>query len=174
MLFPTSSIMLKNTLISASPFIVSVPFTTSGLTKFDEFEPKAAWQPPGYVFAIVWPLLYTLLFSMNWNILQVSTTLTSSFKSIIARDTLIESSLQGLWLWTFRYKPEISGRTPSQYFTGFASMLSLVGFSMYRLVRFWRNPMSWKYVWMYIPYAIWISFASILNMQLLLGIVKIE
>ena len=55
---------LKDNLISASPFLVSVPFTVGGLSKFDGNEEQALWQPPGYVFGIVWPTLYVLLFMM--------------------------------------------------------------------------------------------------------------
>ena len=58
MLSPISS--LKDNFISASPFLVSLPFTITDANKFGINEDQALWQPPGYVFGIVWPTLYIL------------------------------------------------------------------------------------------------------------------
>ena len=104
---------LKDNLISASPFLVSVPFTFNGLSKFDVNEEQALWQPPGYVFGIVWPTLYILLFLMNKNIF-LDKTLSESFKNKVRRDTIIESFLQGSWLYAFRYNYDINGRSKNQ------------------------------------------------------------
>ena len=46
---------------SFSIIILSLPFTYFSLTKYDQDEIKADWQPPGFVFGIVWPILYLLL-----------------------------------------------------------------------------------------------------------------
>ena len=62
-MFPIHS--LKDNLISASPFLVSLPFTINGASKFEVSEEQALYQPPGYVFGIVWPTLYILLFKSN-------------------------------------------------------------------------------------------------------------
>ena len=49
---------VKEVAVSASPFLVSTPFTLFDLNRFEETEEKALWQPPGYVFGIVWSYLY--------------------------------------------------------------------------------------------------------------------
>jgi len=171
MLYPRSLLTVRNILVSASPFLVSVPFTVNEISKFEDSEDKALWQPPGYVFGIVWPLIYASLFYMNWNILQ-STTLIKSLKNTVMYDTLIESGLQGLWLYNFRYKPEIKGRNKDQYFYGLITIFALLGFGLYRLNTFILNPEAWEYTKYYIPYLLWITFATLLNMQLYTGVIK--
>ena len=56
---------IKVILMSFSGFLLSLPFTISGLSKFEINEAKADWQPPGFVFGIVWPILYYLLGVLN-------------------------------------------------------------------------------------------------------------
>ena len=170
-MFPSSTI--SNAVVSASPFLVSLPFTLLDLNKFDKWESKALWQPPGFVFGTVWPVLYLGLFYMNYCILQVIPQFSSSFKNIVKRDTLIEAGLQAIWLWNFRYQPDIKGRSQMQYIKGLISMISLVLFACYRIWVFYHHPSSWQFTIFYIPYAIWISFATILNYQLVIGKVKL-
>ena len=76
-MFPIHS--LKDNLISASPFLVSLPFTINGASKFEVSEEQALYQPPGYVFGIVWTTLYILQFMMNTQII-LDKTLSDSFK----------------------------------------------------------------------------------------------
>tara|TARA_Y100000992_G_scaffold267478_1_gene206055 strand:+ start:353 stop:871 length:519 start_codon:yes stop_codon:yes gene_type:complete len=166
--------IIKDVAISASPFLVSVPFTAFDLNQFDSDDSKALWQPPGYVFGIVWPILYLSLFVMNYNIFN-NDKLSKSFKNTIARDTLIEAGLQGLWLYSFRYIKKIAGRFKSQYLSGVTILFSLVGFGAYRVYNFVFNKekvSTIKYLYLYLPYFVWINFASILGLQLYLGITK--
>ena len=103
-------ISVKDSFISASPFLVSLPFTITDANKFGTNEDKVLWQPPGYVFGIVWPILYILLFMMNKSVLS-SNVISNTFKNKVRMDTLIESFLQGSWLYIFRYNPLVKGRT---------------------------------------------------------------
>tara|TARA_B100001093_G_C26580892_1_gene907209 strand:- start:244 stop:765 length:522 start_codon:yes stop_codon:yes gene_type:complete len=165
---------LKHITISLSPFLVSIPFTALDVNKFEESEDKALWQPPGYVFGIVWPLLYSSLFYMTYSIFN-NPKLSVGFKNMIARDTLIDSGLQGLWLYVFRYIDNIKGRSKNQYLKGLLILYSLIGFGLYRIFNFIFNSelVSTKgYLWMYLPYFMWINFASILGLQLYLGLTK--
>ena len=54
--------LLPSIIVSSSPFLVSLPFTLTDLNRFEEDQPRALWQPPNYVFGIVWPFLYVRLF----------------------------------------------------------------------------------------------------------------
>lgn len=165
---------LKNILISASPFLVSIPFSYFNLNKFNSNEPRALWQPPSYVFGIVWTTLYTLLFIMNYLILS-GNSFSSSFKNTVARDTLIEATLQGLWLNNFRSQQGI-GKTNDQYFISMITLFSILAFAIYRIhYFFFDKPPSSKLFYialLYIPYFLWINLATILNIQLYLGITK--
>ena len=165
--------VVRDIFVSGSPLLVSIPFTLNGLTKFDENEPKALLQPPGYVFGIVWPMIYLSLFSMNFLFLN-DKNISNYFKNIIIKDTLIESFLQGLWLYNFRYKNNIKGRTKGQYWISSINMFMLVFFGINRIFKFLiiNDSLIWKYVLMYVPYFSWINFANILSLQLFLGYIK--
>ncbi len=155
-------------LISGSPFIVSLISTFFDTNKFQKNEKKSLWQPPSYVFGIVWPILYTLLFFLNYSLLTSLLT-NNSNNNIIIRDILIESGLQGLWLYNFNSNNSIN-RNKSNYRNSLFIMLLLVLFSYYRL-SFLFNKFP-NYIYLYIPYFLWINFAHILNWQLYLGITK--
>jgi len=161
---------LKYILISLSYVLVSFVSSFLGNNRFDKNAPKALWQPPSYVFGIVWPFLYTCLFTMNYLILSYAD-ITTSLKNIIAKDTLIEAALQGLWLYNFRY----SDTFPRQYFISMLILCILVLFSFYRMHMFFftKNKSSLSYyALLYIPYFLWINLANILNIQLFFGITK--
>ena len=161
---------LKNILISASPFLVSIPFSYFNLNNFNSNEPRALWQPPGYVFGIVWTTLYTLLFIMNYLILSKNS-FSDSFKNTVARDTLIEAALQGLWLNNFRSQQGMN-ITNNQYFISMITLMIILAFAIYRIYFFFFNkPPSSKLFYialLYIPYFLWINLANILNIQLYL------
>ena len=172
-MFPIHS--LKDNLISASPFLVSLPFTITGASKFEVSEEQALYQPPGYVFGIVWPTLYILLFMMNKQIF-LDKTLPDSFKNKVRRDTLFESVLQGSWLYAFRYNSEIGGRSKNQKLISLGFLGSMLGFGLYRIRGFVSHFKSFfearhvlKY---YLPYFAWINLATVLGYQLYFGITK--
>jgi len=151
-------------LLSGSPFIVSLISTFFDTNKFQKNEKKSLWQPPSYVFGIVWPILYTLLFFLNYSLLT-----NNANNNLIIRDILIESGLQGLWLYNFNSNNSIN-RNKSNYRNSLFIMLLLVLFSYYRLsLLFNKFP---NYIYLYIPYFLWINFTHILNWQLYLGITK--
>ena len=58
---------ILNIIISLSPFI-SLPFTLLDINKFKRRRSRSL-QPPGFVFGIVWPILYVLLFIFNYSLL---------------------------------------------------------------------------------------------------------
>lgn len=166
---------ITNILISSSPFLVSLPFTLNRTIQFDINEEKALWQPPSFVFGIVWPSIYFLLFNMNMNIF------TSNFPSyFINKNKLItcfESLSQGLWLYNFRYNNKIKGRSPIQKFNSLnnLTLLWLIGvFRINNFINFFGNfKKSLVINKYYFPYFIWINFAWILAFQLYCNITKI-
>ena len=111
---------------------------------------------------------------MNYIILT-GNSVSYSFKSTVARDTLIEAALQGIWLNNFRSQQGIS-KTNEDYFISMITLLSILGFAIYRIYFFFFNkPPSSKLFYialLYIPYFLWINLATILNIQLYLGITK--
>jgi tryptophan-rich sensory protein len=165
---------VKNAIISSSPFLVSVPFTITGMTRFSESEPKALWQPPGYVFATVWPIIYVLMFMFNSRILN-QTQLPLALRQRVKYDTIFESVLQGIWLYVFRYQSKINGRYTSQYIGSLIVLTGLWGFALQRIRTIHKmvSPNIFlELIMPYLPYVLWIGFANILGIQLTLGITK--
>ena len=84
-------------LISFSNVILSLPFTFFGLSKYQPNEIKADWQPPGYVFGIVWPILYLLFGIINLNVLN-NKNMNNVIKEGLISDAFYESVVQSTWL----------------------------------------------------------------------------
>ena len=155
--------MIKILLISFLNFILSLPFTIFGFSKFNVNETRANWQPPGYVFGIVWPILY-LIFGIINLIIFNSNSLNIDIKNILIRDSIFEALIQTLWLLvTSNFG---NGRNLIQYLLGFIIIGYLVYFSFYRRTSFINNNKLLLYL--YIPYSLWIIFAFILNLQLVI------
>lgn len=158
---------ILNIIISLSPFIVSLPFTLLDINKFKSEEKVALWQPPGFVFGIVWPILYVLLFIFNYSLLSknVSKVVTYSLRTQI----LIESFLQGFWLYTFRFNND--GRTQLQYSNGLIVLFFSLLTTYYRITFVYGTKYN-RLLYYYLPYVLWIHFAFILNSQLVFNITK--
>ena len=153
---------IKTILFAFSNLFLSLPFTLLGLSKFEKNEVRAEWQPPGYVFGIVWPILYYLFGIINLKI--IFSNLETKIKNRNLKISIIEAFLQTIWLTvTGNYS---NGRLPIQNALGFVVICVLV---YYALII--RLPLLYKLnrntFFYYIPYCIWISFALILNFQLL-------
>ena len=97
--------------------------------------------------------------------------ISNQIKSFVAKHTLIEAGLQGLWLYMFRFKKDINDRKNS-YIKGILPMIGLVLMSWFRLKRILDTQAILPYLLLYLPYLLWINFAHILNWQLILGFTK--
>lgn len=107
---------------------------------------------------------------MNFTILR-NPLISKNIKNVVARDTIIESFLQGSWLYSFRFQKDVKKRIQS-YGKSLLFMISLVIFSLYRCYYFLKTPEILPYIGFYLPYVLWINFAHILNWQLTLGYTK--
>ena len=126
------------------PILVLVTFAAGSLssTQIDSWYlslNKAPLNPPGYVFGIVWPILYLLMAIVGYlNSNQI-------FKLF-----MIQLFLNGIWSWLF-----------------FAWHLPLVAlFDILLLIAV--NVLIFKKLdagskLMHVPYLIWLSFATYLN-----------
>ena len=63
--------LVRNLLLSFSNIIFSALIMNTGIVDFKNPGVKAYWQPPNYVFGIVWPILYTLFGIINLRILYI-------------------------------------------------------------------------------------------------------
>ena len=126
---------------------------------------RAYWQPPNYVFGIVWPILYLLFGIINIRVF--------SNKNII-RNSLKESIVQNLWVIVTGVdlislglvtNSNVIATQTIQYIVGLFLLLYLNYMtSNIRTVEL-NNQDELSYL-LYIPYSIWIKFALILNLQI--------
>lgn len=151
-------------LFSFSNYLFSLPIIYFGLSSYSENEMKADWQPPGYVFGIVWPILYLLFGIINLKI-YYSNEISKSSKIQNLEISFQESLIQTLWLLVNgKYGNE---RKCIQYYLGMIVMFYLLIYAyLLRIPLLFRIPDK-SILLMYIPYTLWITFASILNYQLM-------
>ena len=144
-------------------FILSLPFTLLGLAKYVPNEVKAYLQPPGYVFGIVWPILYLLFGIINYRAM-FSKQISDEVGDTILSYSLTEAIVQSTWLLvTINFG---NGRIFLQHFIGLFVMFYLVSFAYKRLIFFEKNDQISKYL--YIPYFLWICFAFVLNFDIII------
>lgn len=112
---------------------------------------KPAFTPPGFVFPIVWPLLYLFMGIASWQIWK------SLEEHPLAGKALLLYGIQLLLntLWSFLF---FGLRMPG---LAFAEILLLWVFIALTMIYFFKIRRSAG--WLFVPYLIWVSFASVLN-----------
>ena len=109
---------------------------------------KSELNPPGYVFGIVWPILYILM--------MVSAFL--AHRRIFAF-FIIQLILNAAWSWLFfRFQMPL---------IALLDIYLLIILNMYILfLMFKENKLAF---FLFIPYVVWISFASYLNLFIVIN-----
>ena len=147
---------------SFSNFIFSLPFTLLGMSSYNKNEIRADWQPPGFVFGIVWPILYFIFGIINLK--TYFSTWSLQVKNTILNNSMFESIMQTLWLVVTANTG--NDRTLFQHILGFFVIIFLVYYAYFVRLPYFRKVNTLLF-YLYIPYCMWIFFASILNFQLI-------
>ena len=109
---------------------------------------KPFFNPPNYLFGIVWPILYVLMAVVSF--LQAQN---------IFKLYLMQIMLNGLWSWLFFVFQS----------TAFAFLdIVLLIFLNILLLKKLRENQAWISVFLYVPYVLWICFASVLNLSIII------
>ena len=109
---------------------------------------KPFFNPPNYLFGIVWPILYVLMAVVSF--LQAQN---------IFKLYLMQIMLNGLWSWFFFVFQS----------TAFAFLdIVLLIFLNILLLKKLRENQAWISVFLYVPYVLWICFASVLNLSIII------
>ena len=111
---------------------------------------KPTWNPPGWLFAPVWSVLYILMAIAAWRIWRGPT---SAARTGALRLYFVQLGLNALWSGLF-----FGLRRPGMALVEILIMLGVLGVIQ---VRFWRIDRGAGAMW--IPYLAWVSFATILN-----------
>lgn len=115
---------------------------------------KPSFNPPNYLFGPVWTLLYFLMGISFYLILKEKKSNSHKTQSIIS--FVIQITLNFFWSFIF-FKNHAMGWA---YIEMCVLWLSIV----WMLVSFYRiNKVA---AWLNVPYLVWVSFASILNLTI--------
>ena len=109
---------------------------------------KSELNPPSYVFGIVWPILYILMI--------VSAFLT--YKKVFSI-FIVQLFFNAAWSWLFfRFQMPLEA---------LLDIYLLIALNIYILILMYKeNKIAF---FLYIPYVVWISFASYLNLFIVIN-----
>lgn len=136
--------------------LISVPFTFSAIPTWYATLVKPSFSPPNWLFGPVWTLLYLLMglsFYLIWR--QGWTTQ----KARTARNFFL-AQLALNFLWSFLF---FGLRSP---FLGLLDILALLALITCTLRHFY--PLSKPAFYLLLPYLLWVSFATLLNLSLVI------
>ena len=141
----------KFTLVVAVIFaaaIGSMASTTAGTDSWYLSLNKSELNPPSYVFGIVWPILYILM--------MVSAFL--AYKKVFLF-FIIQLFFNAMWSWLFfRFQMPL---------IALLDIYLLIALNIYILnLMYKENKLSF---FLFIPYVVWISFASYLNLFIIIN-----
>ena len=110
---------------------------------------KPTFSPPGFVFPIVWTILYVLM-GISSYLVDKSVDVNKDKALKIYYAQLIMNLIWPILFFNFKL-----------YFVSFLWIIALVGVVSYMIVNFYK--VDKKAAYLQLPYLFWIIFASILN-----------
>ena len=113
------------------------------------------WQPPSYLFAPVWTILYFLMAISLWIIWKSDT------DEIIKNQACLIFALQlflNFW-WSILF---FNIHSPEFAFFDIVLMLIVIGITIFRFSRISKTA-----AWLLVPYILWVCFATILNFRII-------
>ena len=141
--------LFKSSLVLATFFIAWLGGLSTIYTDWSWYESlnKPSFNPPNYLFGIVWPILYLLMSIVSF--INAKTIYKLYFLQLV---------INGLWSWIFFAFQSI----------GFAFLdIVVLIFLNILIMKQLRETQAWLSLMLYTPYILWITFASILNLSIL-------
>jgi len=113
---------------------------------------KPSWNPPAWIFAPVWTLLYISIGISGWLVWRRTGLLINAAFSCFA----VQLVLNAAWSWLFfgLHRPALA----------LVDIVLLWVSILVTLLLFWRE--TWQAGAVLIPYLAWVSFATLLNWAL--------
>ena len=146
----SKQLFLQISLVLATFLIASAGGLSTTYTDWSWYESlnKPSFNPPNYIFGIVWPILYVLMAVVSF----------VNAKNIY-KLYLLQLCLNGLWSWIFFVFQSIG--------FAFLDIVALI-FLNVLICKQLREDSAWVSLFLYLPYLLWITFASILNISILI------
>ena len=107
---------------------------------------KATFNPPNYLFGIVWPILYTIMGAVSY----------FNAKHIY-KLYMFQLVLNGAWSWIFfaHQAPDLA----------FINITALIAVNVLIIKKLWLERSFLSFIG-YVPYLLWLLFASYLNISI--------
>ena len=136
-------------LIELGGFVSGFLSNSSGAQYMDFNKP--AFSPPGWVFPVVWTILYLLMAIALYRIILWGSEGKNIGKAVVY--FIIQLGLNYLWsIIFFRF---------NLYGIAFLEILLMLLFILLTTVEFCK--LDKKAAWLMVPYILWVSFAAVLN-----------
>ena len=123
--------------------------TADSISNWFQYINKPSWNPPNWLFAPVWTILYILMGIAFALILHSS----NSNKNLAIRLFIIQFVLNLAWSFIF-FNMHLPG-------WAFAEIIFMLLFIILTIISFYRINKTAAYL--LLPYLLWVSFASVLN-----------
>ena len=107
---------------------------------------KATYNPPNYLFGIVWPILYTMMGVVSY----------FNAKHIY-KLYILQLVLNGSWSWIF-----FAHQAPDLAFINIAALIAV---NVLIIKKLWLKRSFLSFIG-YVPYLFWLLFASYLNISI--------
>jgi|TARA_B100001093_G_C26519941_1_gene881296 tryptophan-rich sensory protein len=145
----SKQILLKISMVLATFIVAWLGGLSTIYTDWTWYESlnKPSFNPPNYLFGIVWPILYLLMAIVSF--LNAQT---------VYRLYLVQLCLNGIWSWIFFVFNGLG--------LAFLNIVVLILLNVL-IVRKLRVKGAWLSFSLYLPYLLWITFAAILNLSIL-------
>ncbi len=140
--------------ITVGATVTGALFTDISMPWYGAILKKPWFNPPNLAFPIAWTTLYTFMAFSFWRILRLPAGTQGRGQAIIA--FLAQLGFNVLWSFLFFYKQDPA--------TALLDVVCLLTAIIYMIMRFKSvDKLSYYLMW---PYAAWVSFASILNLAI--------
>jgi len=114
---------------------------------------KPSFNPPSWIFAHVWSVLYFLVALSAWLVCRRAGWSGARFALALF---FVQLALNVAWSWQF-----FGLRRPG---TALVGILILLGTIVATVLAF--RPVSLLAFWLMVPYALWVAFAALLNFKI--------
>lgn len=111
---------------------------------------KPAWNPPNFVFAPVWTLLYALMGAAAWLVFRSAS---SPRRRTALALFAVQLALNAAWSWLFFGRHALGASLAEIVLLWAAILATLLAF----------RPVSRAAAWLLAPYLAWVTFASALT-----------
>ena len=148
--------LLASILVCELAGILATPFTITAIPSWYSALNKPFFSPPNWIFAPVWTILYFLMGVSLFLIWQ------KGFKNKKSKEALYFFAVQLFlnFIWSILF---FGLRSP---ILGLIDIIALWGVIAITIIKFYKISKPASYL--LIPYLLWVSFASFLNLSIVL------